>query len=293
MDRYCSPIQSPSNKLANFFKARFAYFKLDDSSIDKNKEWLKEYIKNATKLRNSDSNESMTHLYCSDNNKLSSLPPREGNTFHNVGYRIRLGSVIYEWFRDQEYKSFVFKRRNYNAAINEEKSNNENIVSVSANKVKGGNTLNKPLLKIPSHTELMKILSKQLNVEYNEVYNGIAVEQAIVAKANIYSIQNGAFYRRDESTDQNYFQLSFNSTERINFCQFYQTKLPKLITNIKQIDKKWIQFYFDTNVFYCEVIPSLLPLFYLLKRNIDNTSIIPKFQLYRQKKLRMYYHQEK
>ncbi|ETO35102.1 hypothetical protein RFI_01972, partial [Reticulomyxa filosa] len=167
-----------------------ASFKLGNSSVDKNKEWLKEYIKNATKLRNSESNESMTHLYCSDNNTLSSLPPREGNVLsivknwphrpiqadaqncylrsHNVGYRIRLGSVIYEWFRDQEYKSFVFKRRNYNAAINEEKSDNENIVSVSANKVKGGNTLNKPLSKIPSHTELMKILSKQLNVEYNE-----------------------------------------------------------------------------------------------------------------------------
>ncbi|ETO36111.1 hypothetical protein RFI_00951 [Reticulomyxa filosa] len=81
----------------------------------------------------------MTHVYCSDNNTLSSLPPHEGNVKklatlsnsnactncylrnHNMEYQIRLDGVIYEWFRDQEGGSFVFKKRNYNAAINEEK----------------------------------------------------------------------------------------------------------------------------------------------------------------------------
>ncbi|ETO02474.1 hypothetical protein RFI_34957 [Reticulomyxa filosa] len=101
-------------------------------------------------------------------------------------------------------------------------------MSVSAN------TLNKHLSKISSHTELIKILSK-LNVEYNEVYNGIVVEQALVAKANIHSVQNEAFYRRDASNNKNYFQLS--------------TKFPKFITNIKQIGKKYIQFYFDKMCF--------------------------------------------
>ncbi|ETO00312.1 hypothetical protein RFI_37135 [Reticulomyxa filosa] len=142
-----------SNKLANFFKARFAYFKLGDSSIDKSKEWLKEYIKNATKLRNSESNESMTHLYCSDNNTLSSVPPRESNVLSIVKKLTTLSNsnactkLLFEKSQCGISNSFgwnfVFKKRNYNAAINEEKSNNENMVSVSANKVKGGNTLNK------------------------------------------------------------------------------------------------------------------------------------------------------
>ncbi|ETO00744.1 hypothetical protein RFI_36696, partial [Reticulomyxa filosa] len=87
-----------------------AYFKSNGSNIDENKEWLKEYIINAIILKDSDSNESMKHLYCSNNN-----PLREGNVSsivkdwpyrpiqadaencylrsHNVGYRIRLGSV--------------------------------------------------------------------------------------------------------------------------------------------------------------------------------------------------------
>ncbi|ETO07080.1 hypothetical protein RFI_30311, partial [Reticulomyxa filosa] len=204
-----------------------AYFTSNGSSIDNNKEWLKKYIKNATILKDSGSNESMKHLYCSDNKSLS---PREENISstvkdwpqncnlrsHNVRYRIRLDSVVYEWFRNQKYKRFVFKRRNHNKAIHEEKSNNENI----KNGVKGGNKSNASkkcslsFVEIPSHSELMKILSKQLKVKYDDVYNGIAVEQAIVAKANIHTIQNGAFYRRDESTDQTYFQLYLNSTER-------------------------------------------------------------------------------
>ncbi|ETO02367.1 hypothetical protein RFI_35069, partial [Reticulomyxa filosa] len=134
-----------------------AYFQLNSLNIDKNKEWLKEYIKNATKLKDSDSRESMMHLYCNDIN-----PPREGNVSsivkgwpyrpiqtdaqnsylksYNVGYRIRLGDVIYEWFRDQEYKSFVFKKRNFNA-------------------------ISKPRC---SFLELMKVLSKQLETEFDE-----------------------------------------------------------------------------------------------------------------------------
>ncbi|ETN98387.1 hypothetical protein RFI_39123, partial [Reticulomyxa filosa] len=89
---------------------------------------------------------------------------------HNVGYRIRLDSVVYEWLRDQEGRSFVFKRRNYSAVLNEEKSNDENI----KNGVKGGNGSNAPnkcslsSAEIPSHSELMKILSKQLKVKNDD-----------------------------------------------------------------------------------------------------------------------------
>ncbi|ETO34685.1 hypothetical protein RFI_02405, partial [Reticulomyxa filosa] len=251
-----------------------AYFKSNDSNIDKNKEWLKEHIKNATKLKDSDSSESMKYLYCSDNKLLS---PHEGNVSsivkdwpyrpiqtdaencylrsHNVGYQIRLGSVVYEWFIDQEGSSFVFKKRNYNKAINEEKSDNENI--------KGGNESNASnecllsSVEIPSHSELMKILSNQLKVKYDDVYSGIAVEQALVAKVNVHTIQNGAFYRRDESTNQTYFQLYLNSTERNQFYQFYKSKFPKLIQSVTKINQEWVRFYFDTLVFQSQVIPLL------------------------------------
>ncbi|ETN98182.1 hypothetical protein RFI_39332, partial [Reticulomyxa filosa] len=156
-----------------------------------------EYIKNATKLKDSGSIESMKHLYCSDNN-----PLREGNVSsivkdwpyrpiqidaqncymrsHNVGYRIRLGNVVYQWFRNQECRSFVFNKTDYNTVINEEKNDNESIMSENVNKVKGENTLNHQL----------KISPKQLKVEYEEMYNGMAMVQFLVAKANINAIQN-------------------------------------------------------------------------------------------------------
>ncbi|ETN97112.1 hypothetical protein RFI_40420, partial [Reticulomyxa filosa] len=155
--------------------------------------------------------------------------------------------VIYEWFRDQEYKSFVFKKRNYNAIFKE-------------NIMKNGNKSNEcvPLpIETLSHAELMKVLSKQLKVGFDEMYNEMAVKQALVAKAGIDSTQNGAFYCRDESTNQTYFQLYLNSTERIKFHQFYQSNFPKFIQSVKEIDNEWVQYYFNADMFYFQVIPSL------------------------------------
>ncbi|ETO31783.1 hypothetical protein RFI_05336, partial [Reticulomyxa filosa] len=265
-----------------------AYFKLNDLEIDKNKEWLKEYITNVTILKDSNSNEIMMQLYCSSNNNNN---PREGNVLsivkdwpyrpiqadaqncymrsHNVGYRIRLGNVIYQWFRNQECKSFAFNKIDCNTMINEEKNNNENIMNENVNKVKGGNTLNvlNATTQINNHHQL-KIPSKQLKIiEYEEMYNGIAIMQALVAKANINAIQNESFYSRDESTNQIYFELYLNLTERAQFRQFYQYKFPKLIQIIKEINQKCVQFYFDVGVFDCQLIPSLFP-FFLMKKQI-------------------------
>ncbi|ETO07401.1 hypothetical protein RFI_29989 [Reticulomyxa filosa] len=115
-------ISHPKNELGLIQPYLVAYFSLNDSNIDQNKEWLKKYIKNAIQLKD------MNHLYCNDNNTLS---PREGNVSSiinhwpyfsiqtdsnnsylknsNIGYRIRVGDINYEWFRNQETKSFVFK----------------------------------------------------------------------------------------------------------------------------------------------------------------------------------------
>ncbi|ETN97654.1 hypothetical protein RFI_39875, partial [Reticulomyxa filosa] len=101
-------------------------------------------------------------------------------------------------------------------AINKEQKYNEDTMCGSTNKVKGdnkSNALNESSPQNPSHSELMKLLSKQLKVPYEEVYNEISVEQALVAKAHIHTIQTGAFYRRGASTNQTYFQFCLNSTE--------------------------------------------------------------------------------
>ncbi|ETO02126.1 hypothetical protein RFI_35311, partial [Reticulomyxa filosa] len=124
--------------------------------------------------------------------------------------------------------SFVFEKRNSNAIL-------------------------KPSDIRPS--ELMKILSKQLKAEFDEVYNGIAFKQALVAKANISTSQSRASCCRDES-NQIYFRLYLNSAERVQFRQFYQSKFPKLIQS-EGIDDEFVQFCFDTDVFHCQVIPSL------------------------------------
>ncbi|ETO03429.1 hypothetical protein RFI_33980, partial [Reticulomyxa filosa] len=126
-----------------------AYFQLNSPKINKNKLWLKEYIKNAIILKNSENEESMKHLYCSDKKSShNDFPPREGSLpsivkkwpyrpiqkdanncylrSHNVGYRIRLDDVIYEWFRNEENKGFVFNKSNCNIAVQEQKKTHKN-----------------------------------------------------------------------------------------------------------------------------------------------------------------------
>ncbi|ETN97812.1 hypothetical protein RFI_39714 [Reticulomyxa filosa] len=80
------------------------------------------------------------------------------------------------------------------------------------------------------------------------MHNGMTMVQVLVAKANINAIQNEAFYSRDEPSNQIYFELYLNLTERDQFRQFYQYKFPKLIQNIKEIDQKCVRFYFDIGV---------------------------------------------
>ncbi|ETO02484.1 hypothetical protein RFI_34947, partial [Reticulomyxa filosa] len=57
----------------------------------------------------------------------------ESKRSHNVGYRICLGGVVYEWFCNQECKSFVFNKTNYNTVINEEKNNDQSIMNAYKN----------------------------------------------------------------------------------------------------------------------------------------------------------------
>ncbi|ETO06705.1 hypothetical protein RFI_30687 [Reticulomyxa filosa] len=198
------PLETPHPKNGEFIQPYLvAYFKSNGSNIDKNKTWLEKYIKNATILRDDDSDKSMMHLYCS--NKSS---PREGDVSsivkhwpyrpiqtdadncymrnHNVGYRIRLGDDIYRWLCNQERRSLVFNETDYKTVINEEK-----------------------------------------------------MEQALVAKVNIHTIQNGAFYHRDESTNQTYFQLYLTLTERNQFYRFYKSNLLKFVS---EFDEKFLSF---------------------------------------------------
>ncbi|ETO02502.1 hypothetical protein RFI_34930, partial [Reticulomyxa filosa] len=105
-----------------------AYFQLNN--INQNKIWLKDYIKKAVELRDAESEKSMQHLYCGNEKFQHNNSPREGefpeiakkwpylpvqidaeNCYlrsHNVGYCIRMGKAIYEWFYKQEAKSFLF-----------------------------------------------------------------------------------------------------------------------------------------------------------------------------------------
>ncbi|ETO33882.1 hypothetical protein RFI_03214 [Reticulomyxa filosa] len=110
----------PKNKDGLIQPYLVAYFLCNSVILDKNKEWLRDYVKYTFAFRNEKSDQSMRYLYCSDIH-----PPHEGelpsivkdwpycpvqtsagNCYlrnHNVGYQIRLGN-IYKWFRSKECK---------------------------------------------------------------------------------------------------------------------------------------------------------------------------------------------
>ncbi|ETO05929.1 hypothetical protein RFI_31464 [Reticulomyxa filosa] len=143
MDNIPSNTPHPKNKHGWIQPYLIAHFLCNSINIDNNKEWLKNYIKYAFILRNSGSDESMKHLYCSDSIQSSHSTPREGklpsivknwpyhsvqtnsNNCHNIGYQIRLGDDIYQWFRNQECKSLVFNKNHHNIDINEQKEDQQ------------------------------------------------------------------------------------------------------------------------------------------------------------------------
>ncbi|ETO10543.1 hypothetical protein RFI_26832 [Reticulomyxa filosa] len=85
------PLNTPHPKNGTLIQPYLvAYFKSNGLDIDKNKEWLKEYIKNATILKDSTINESITHLYCSGNN-----PPRIIKDWHIVQFKKMQKIVTY------------------------------------------------------------------------------------------------------------------------------------------------------------------------------------------------------
>ncbi|ETO05574.1 hypothetical protein RFI_31820 [Reticulomyxa filosa] len=137
-----------------------AYFPCNGKNIDRNKSWLKDYIKTATELKSANENDSMSHLYCSDK-KINRLPPCEGDVSaivnnwpyrpvqtdanncylrsHNVGYRIRTGDHIYEWLYDEERKSLIFKKANCTENNNEAMISHGSVLTGNTNRVMGGN----------------------------------------------------------------------------------------------------------------------------------------------------------
>ncbi|MDF3047829.1 MAG: Ubox domain containing protein [Candidatus Midichloriaceae bacterium] len=80
-----------------------------------------------------------------------------------------------------------------------------------------------------SHTNLMKELSSKLNVNYEEVFSGDAVERRLVGQAGIFTSQKKASYCRNEDYTTR-FNLSFlNANEYAKFTEYYRNNYPDFI----------------------------------------------------------------
>jgi hypothetical protein len=80
-----------------------------------------------------------------------------------------------------------------------------------------------------SHNLVMRDLCSKLNVDFQEIYVGDAVERRLVAQAGIFTSQKEALYRRNEDYST-VFHLAFaNSGEYQQFIDYYQQNYPNFI----------------------------------------------------------------
>jgi HEAT repeat protein len=243
-----------------------ACFPLQDWSSQRPR--LQNYLAEAGKLYGQPASQVINHLY-RKGHITENLPafvqawpyrPQQTtaqNCFmrsHNVGYRIRVGEALYRWLRKRALENSLFERV-FIEEQSEEKAPHAG--SLQGNNLKGGSVASHHPL--PSHQELMKHFATCLNVDYSQVYTGIAVEQTLVGKAGIARRQAGASYRRNTQTTHTDFTLHLSDTESQNFISYYQQHHPSLIQHqhTERIDSRRIKVAMDTRTLDQEVVPIL------------------------------------
>ncbi len=109
-----------------------------------------------------------------------------------------------------------------------------------------------------SHTLLMKGLSAKLNVDYNEVFNGDAVERRLVGQAGILTSQKNSSYRRNDDYSTG-FSLSFsNAEEHSKFIGYYRKNYPDfIIREYRYEEGKLCKIDVNTKLLLSQIAPGL------------------------------------
>jgi hypothetical protein len=92
-------------------------------------------------------------------------------------------------------------------------------------------------LPLPEHEEVMQKLAKDLGVQYEEVYHGVAVEQTLVGFAGIYTDQTGAIYRRNSDGTTSFRLHLVNEQEYQNFIRFYQEHFANFVVSHQNVSE--------------------------------------------------------
>ncbi|MBA8667618.1 ankyrin repeat domain-containing protein [Holosporaceae bacterium 'Namur'] len=107
-------------------------------------------------------------------------------------------------------------------------------------------------------TELIKKLEKELSVDFNELYQGTILEQALVGMAGINTVQSNASFEIDRSTIT--FWLEFNGRNELDkFKHYYDQNFSGLIIrkNVSSESEDLTAITMDTRKFYSEVVEEL------------------------------------
>ena len=134
----------------------------------------------------------------------------------------------------QKYLKFVaYYNTNFQGFIIDQGNWNNGEATITTNSNKLGDELSAKLgeFKKEAHHKVMQELANQLSVEYNEVFNGTAVEQKLVGRAGINTVQDHSFFRMEANYTEK-FNLSFASNdEYTQFLNYYRQNFPGFILN--------------------------------------------------------------
>lgn len=141
------------------------------------------------------------------------------------------------WFKlkfetQQEYLKFVaYYNTNFQGIIIDQGNWNNGEATITINSEKLVDIISPKLgeFKKEAHHKVMQELANQLRVGYNEVFNGTAAEQKLVARAGINTRQDHSFFRMEPNYTEK-FNLSFaNNDEYTKFLNYYRQNFPGFI----------------------------------------------------------------
>ncbi|WP_039455429.1 NACHT domain-containing protein [Candidatus Jidaibacter acanthamoebae] len=168
---------------------------------------------------------------------------------YNLGISVRHGLEFFEWLLNYELReAAVGNQRAVNSSISVDNRENlrrigrasggssiswsETIASNKESEAKASAETGKTDQINLSHNELMRKFQKVLKVSWDDIYNGIAVEQAMVSMAGINTIQTDTQYRTNTSNQPitTTFSLKFNNVAELNrFVNYFNSRFPGLI----------------------------------------------------------------
>lgn len=175
---------------------------------------------------------------------------------YSVGLQYRLKPILYDYLMEKESALSLRppeRQRSFSRA-----SGPPAVVATQL-PLRGGSVESVPFQFSPSHSELMKYLSKTLEVPFEQVTTGCVVEEALVSMAGLSDDQVNSSYRSFEKERETRFRLFFKNPVSVEqFVAYYQRQFGQncILKRPQELKNGFWEIRFDTLILVNQIIPN-------------------------------------